>query len=37
MGIIWENNVGNFIIHFEVEFPDQLLEETREKLKDLLI
>lgn len=37
MGITRENNVGNFIIHFEVEFPDQLLEETREKLKDLLI
>jgi DnaJ-class molecular chaperone len=36
MGITRENNTGNFIVHFDVEFPEQLSEETRMKLTEIL-
>ena len=36
MGINREGKIGNFIIHFEVDFPDVLSEEIRNQIKDIL-
>lgn len=36
MGMVRENNVGNLIIHFEVEFPVNLNEDIRKKLEEIL-
>ena len=36
MGIKRENNVGNFIIHFDVDFPEEFNKESRELLEKIL-
>lgn len=36
MGITRDEKTGNFIVHFEVEFPDTLDKTTREKLSEIL-
>ena len=36
MGMVRENNIGNIVINFEVEFPDKLTPEQIEKLAEIL-
>ena len=36
MGINREGKIGNFIIHFDVQFPDTLSEDTRKQLEGVL-
>ena len=36
MGINRENKIGNLIIHFDVEFPENLDKETREQIDKIL-
>ena len=36
MGLKRENAVGNFIIDFNIKFPDSLPEETIKQLQELL-
>jgi DnaJ-class molecular chaperone len=36
MGITREEKTGNFIVHFEVEFPNTLDKTIREKLAEIL-
>lgn len=36
MGINREGKIGNFIIHFDVEFPDTLSEEIRKQIEEIL-
>lgn len=36
MGIKRENNVGNLIIHFDVDFPEKLDKEAREQIDKIL-
>jgi DnaJ-class molecular chaperone len=36
MGIKRENNVGNFIVEFDIKFPETLSLEDREKISEIL-
>ena len=36
MGLTRDSHVGNLIIHFQIDFPKSLTEETINKLKDIL-
>jgi len=36
MGMVKENQKGNFILHFDIEFPNVLEEDVRKKIEELL-
>jgi DnaJ-class molecular chaperone len=36
MGMVKENQKGNFILHFDIEFPNALEEDVRKKIEELL-
>lgn len=36
MGMVKENQKGNFILHFDIEFPNILEEDVRKKIEELL-